>query len=70
LSKMFGHVFRNISNVVTNGGCLYSNKLLVICYSTPVKAVSLCPVLKHGPRSLIYMQVQEWKTQVRNENNC
>ena len=29
----------------------------------------LYPVLKHGPRSLTYVRVQEWQTPVRNESN-
>ena len=28
----------------------------------------LCPVLKHGPRSPMYMRVQGWQTCVRNES--
>jgi hypothetical protein len=33
-------------------------------------AVSLRPVLKHGPRSLTYVRVQGWQTHVRNESRC
>ena len=27
------------------------------------------PVLKHGPRSLTYVQVRQWQTDMRNESN-
>lgn len=48
----------------------FANVLLRECIIVSQRVVSLRPVLKHGPRSLTYLRVQECQTHVQNESEC
>ena len=70
ITLLIGSIIRAISLMSSSldNLCNSNSTLIVELYSSR-HVDSLLPVLNHGPRSLLYVQVQGLKTYVRNESN-